>query len=110
MYIHYVQWDIPDILNFITNFLYFVDSICVVFKSLAECTERMDSTTWNGYQIVNNRARSLCYATQQQQFRKLAEVTVNQLMSQALGQLEYLQQLQVVNNYLIVYYVMEKLL
>ncbi|KAL4220858.1 hypothetical protein ACF0H5_019125 [Mactra antiquata] len=67
---------------------------CTDHMSLAECTEKMDSTTWNGYQIVNNRARSLCYATQQQQFRKLAEVTVNQLMSQAHGQLQYLQQLQ----------------
>jgi len=55
----------------------------------------MDSTTWNSYQIVNNRARALCYATQQQQFRRMAEVTVNQLVSTAHGQLEYLKELQV---------------
>lgn len=65
------------------------------FQTLAECTKGMDGTTWNGYQIVNNRARALCYATQHQQFRRMTEVTVNQLMSQAHGQLEYLQQLQV---------------
>ncbi|XP_045162493.2 protein brambleberry-like isoform X2 [Mercenaria mercenaria] len=67
---------------------------CTDGMSLAECTKGMDGTTWNGYQIVNNRARALCYATQHQQFRKLTEVTVNQLMAQAHGQLEYLQELQ----------------
>ncbi|XP_060583072.1 protein brambleberry-like [Ruditapes philippinarum] len=67
---------------------------CTDGMTLAECTKDMDGTTWNGYQIVNNRARALCYATQHQQFRKLTEITVNQLMSQAHGQLEYLQQLQ----------------
>ncbi|WAR15431.1 BMBL-like protein [Mya arenaria] len=44
--------------------------------------------------IVNNRARALCYATQQQQFRRLAEVTVNELMSSAHGQLQFLKELQ----------------
>ena len=65
------------------------------YQELAECTKDMDATTWNSYQIVNNRARALCYSTQQQQFRRLAEVTVNQLMATASGQLEYLKQLQV---------------
>ncbi|WAR15451.1 BMBL-like protein [Mya arenaria] len=63
-------------------------------SELAECTKDMDSTTWNSYQIVNNRARALCYATQQQQFRRLAEVTVNELMSSAHGQLQFLKELQ----------------
>lgn len=67
---------------------------CTDNMSLKECTKDMDATTWNTYHIVNNRARALCYATQHQQFRRLAEVTVNQLMQQAHGQLEYLQQLQ----------------
>ena len=55
----------------------------------------MDPTTWNSYQIVNNRARALCYATQQQQFRRQAELTVNKLVSASHGQLQFLQQLQV---------------
>lgn len=66
-----------------------------IFQALAACTKEMDSTTGNSYQIVNNRARALCYATQQQQFRRLTEVTVNQLVSTAHGQLEYLKELQV---------------
>ncbi|XP_052760579.1 protein brambleberry-like [Mya arenaria] len=67
---------------------------CTDEMELAECTKDMDSTTWNSYQIVNNRARALCYATQQQQFRRLAEVTVNELMSSAHGQLQFLKELQ----------------
>ena len=66
-----------------------------VSQTIADCTKDMDSTTWNSYQIVSNRARALCYATQQQQFRHLTELTVNQLVSTAHGQLEYMKELQV---------------
>lgn len=67
---------------------------CTDSMELADCTKDMDSITWNSYQIVNNRARALCYATQQQQFRKLTEVTVNQLVAATNFQLEYLRSLQ----------------
>lgn len=55
----------------------------------------MDPTTWNSYQIVSNRARAMCYAAQQTQFRKMTELTVNQLVAQAGNQLATMKDLQV---------------
>ncbi|CAL1531063.1 unnamed protein product [Lymnaea stagnalis] len=63
---------------------------CTSSMTLAECTQSMDGTTWNSYQIVGNRARAMCYATQQVQFRRLTEVTVNQLVSAASDQIKTL--------------------
>lgn len=59
----------------------------------------MDANTWNSYHIISNRARSICYATRQQQFRLKTEFTVNQLASQAENQMELMNGLQVSFNY-----------
>lgn len=55
----------------------------------------MDSETWNAYHTINNRARAVCYATRQVQFRALSEMTVNKLMTSALKQLETMDNLEV---------------
>ncbi|GFR64197.1 brambleberry [Elysia marginata] len=54
----------------------------------------MDGTTWNSYQIVGNRARAMCYAAQQIQFRRLTEGTVNRLVSAASLQLKAMDDLK----------------
>ena len=48
---------------------------------------------WNAYHIVSNRARSVCYATRQQQFRRQTEVAVNRLSQSTLEQLTAMQEL-----------------
>uniref|UniRef100_A0A9J8C507 Brambleberry n=1 Tax=Cyprinus carpio carpio TaxID=630221 RepID=A0A9J8C507_CYPCA len=67
---------------------------CTEEMSIKECTEDMDSDTWNAYHIVSNRARSVCYATRQQHFRKRAELTVNALISTAASQLDAMKDLK----------------
>lgn len=64
-------------------------------QSLKQCTADMDSDTWNAYHIVSNRARSVCYATRQQHFRRRAELTVNALISTATSQLDAMKDLKV---------------
>ncbi|KAI4905641.1 hypothetical protein NFI96_011325, partial [Prochilodus magdalenae] len=68
--------------------------LCTENMSLKECTADMDSDTWNAYHIVSNRARSVCYATRQQHFRRKAELTVNALISTATNQLEAMKDLK----------------
>eukprot|EP00064_Thunnus_orientalis_P017030 superscaffoldBa00003513_g17104 len=67
---------------------------CTEEMSLKECTADMDSDTWNAYHIVSNRARSVCYATRQQLFRRRAEHTVNALISTATSQLDAMKDLK----------------
>lgn len=55
----------------------------------------MDGVTWNSYQIVGNRARAMCYATQQLQFRRLTENSVNQLAAATAAQLQSMIDLKV---------------
>ena len=55
----------------------------------------MDANTWNSYHIISNRARSICYATRQQQFRLKTEFTVNKLANQAENQMHLMNHLQV---------------
>jgi hypothetical protein len=55
----------------------------------------MDAVTWNTYQIVGNRARAMCYATQQLQFRRLTEKSVNQLAAATSMQIESMEELKV---------------
>lgn len=55
----------------------------------------MDPTTWNAYQIVSNRARALCYATRQQQFRMKTEYTVNKLVYTTQEQLDTMTEIKV---------------
>ena len=65
------------------------------FQELRECTADMDANTWNSYHIISNRARSICYATRQQQFRLKTEFTVNKLANQAENQVHIMNHLQV---------------
>uniref|UniRef100_A0A671QJ72 Protein brambleberry-like n=1 Tax=Sinocyclocheilus anshuiensis TaxID=1608454 RepID=A0A671QJ72_9TELE len=67
---------------------------CTEEMSIKECTADMDSDTWNAYHIVSNRARSVCYVTRQQHFRKRAELTVNALISTATSQLDAMKDLK----------------
>uniref|UniRef100_A0A2C9LA78 Uncharacterized protein n=1 Tax=Biomphalaria glabrata TaxID=6526 RepID=A0A2C9LA78_BIOGL len=71
---------------------------CTSSMSLADCTKSMDGTSWNSYQIVGNRARAMCYATQQVQFRRLTELTVSQLVSATMDQIKSLNDLKVGND------------
>ena len=67
----------------------------ISFQELRECTADMDANTWNSYHIISNRARSICYATRQQQFRLKTEFTVNKLANQAENQMHLMNHLQV---------------
>lgn len=67
---------------------------CTEEMSIKDCTADMDSDTWNAYHIVSNRARSVCYATRQQHFRRRAELTVNALISTATNQLHAMEDLK----------------
>nr|XP_020492939.1 protein brambleberry-like [Labrus bergylta] len=67
---------------------------CTEEMTIKECTADMDSDTWNAYHIVSNRARSVCYATRQQLFRRRAEHTVNALISTATNQLDAMKDLK----------------
>lgn len=66
---------------------------CTADMTIAECTKNMDGPTWNAYQIVGNRARAMCYATQQDQFRRLTEMAVHELVAAADDQLDNLKQM-----------------
>ncbi|KAK2834981.1 hypothetical protein Q5P01_015465 [Channa striata] len=68
--------------------------LCTEAMTIKECTADMDSDTWNAYHIVSNRARSVCYATRQQLFRRRAEQTVNSLISTAASQLDAMKELK----------------
>jgi len=67
---------------------------CTDDMELRDCTAEMDAMTWNSYHIISNRARSICYATRQQQFRLKTEYTVNQLAYQAENQMHLMNQVQ----------------
>ncbi|XP_042188508.1 protein brambleberry [Callorhinchus milii] len=67
---------------------------CTPEMALADCTAGMDPDTWNAYHIVSNRARSVCYATRQQAFKRRTEMTVNALVATASGQLEAMKMLK----------------
>lgn len=55
----------------------------------------MDATVWNAYQIVSNRARAVCYAARQQQFRMRTELTVNALVHTTQDQLVSMKRMEV---------------
>ncbi|KAK9501046.1 hypothetical protein O3M35_002168 [Rhynocoris fuscipes] len=54
---------------------------CSPNMKLRDCTRDMDPETWNSYHVISNRARAVCYAVRQEQFRALAEMTINKLMT-----------------------------
>lgn len=55
---------------------------------------------WNAYHLISNRARAICYAARNTQFRALTELTVNKLMQSAHSQIEALNSLKVVIRFL----------
>ena len=62
---------------------------------------------WNAYHIISNRARSVCYATRQSQFRRQTETAVNQLSHSTIQQLKAMEELsntqeeaRVINNFI----------
>ena len=69
--------------------------IIAIFQSLRDCTSGMDPDAWNAYHIISNRARSVCYATRNQQFRLKTEYLVNQLAHTAGDQMDFLEKLKV---------------
>ncbi|XP_014287748.1 protein brambleberry isoform X2 [Halyomorpha halys] len=61
---------------------------CTTEMSLRACTSEMDAETWNAYHIMSNRARAVCYASRQEEFRALAEMTINRLVATARTHIE----------------------
>ncbi|KAM0734027.1 Protein brambleberry [Formica fusca] len=67
---------------------------CTEEMSLQQCTTNMDADMWNAYHLMSNRARAVCYAARNTQFRALTELTVNKLMQSARSQIEGLKSLK----------------
>ncbi|KAL0099872.1 hypothetical protein PUN28_019950 [Cardiocondyla obscurior] len=67
---------------------------CTEEMSLKQCTIDMDADMWNAYHLISNRARAVCYAARNSQFRALTELTVNKLMQSAHSQIEALNSLK----------------
>ncbi|PNF16473.1 Protein brambleberry [Cryptotermes secundus] len=67
---------------------------CTTRMSLQECTSSMDPDMWNAYHLMNNRARAVCYAARNQQFRALSEMTVDKLMDSAHSHLNTMDSLK----------------
>ncbi|KAL6257682.1 hypothetical protein P5V15_011338 [Pogonomyrmex californicus] len=67
---------------------------CTETMSLKQCTIDMDADMWNAYHLMSNRARAVCYAARNTQFRALTELTVNKLMQSAHSQIEALNSLK----------------
>ena len=86
-----------------TEMVFFVEKVLkkitwtdvLIFKqTLRECTQGMDDIQWNSYLVISNRARSVCYAARQQQFRALTQMTVNKLMTSSSQQLSFIRELK----------------
>lgn len=67
---------------------------CTEEMSLKQCTIDMDPDMWNAYHLISNRARAVCYAARNTQFRALTELTVNKLMHSAHSQIQALNSLK----------------
>ncbi|XP_018355868.1 PREDICTED: protein brambleberry-like [Trachymyrmex septentrionalis] len=67
---------------------------CTEEMSLKQCTTDMDADMWNAYHLISNRARAICYAARNTQFRALTELTVNKLMQSAHSQIKALDSLK----------------
>lgn len=73
--------------------VYADDGPLIPIQSLGECTGSMDASTWNAYHIISNRARSVCYATRQEHFKRQTEVAVNKLSQSTIQQLQTVREL-----------------
>lgn len=67
---------------------------CTDNMTLKNCVEHMTLAEENNYKIINNRAKGMCLTIRQDQFRGLAEITVNKLMSSAHQNLKMLDELK----------------
>ncbi|XP_071555163.1 protein brambleberry-like [Temnothorax nylanderi] len=67
---------------------------CTEEMSLKQCTIDMDTDMWNAYHLISNRARAICYAARNTQFRALTELTVNKLMQSAHSQIKALDSIK----------------
>lgn len=67
---------------------------CTENMSLKQCTENMNSDTWNSYLTVMNSARAVCQIVRNEQFRGLTEIAVNKLMSTTREQIEIMEKLK----------------
>lgn len=67
---------------------------CTDDMSLKQCTENMNSDTWNSYLSVMNSAKAVCQIVRNEQFRGLTEIAVNKLMKTTLEQIEIMEQLK----------------
>lgn len=55
-------------------------------QTLAQCTMGFDNSIYQLYNILSNRALSICSAIKQQQYRMFTEIAVNRLMNAAQKQ------------------------
>lgn len=67
---------------------------CTGTMSLKQCTENMNSDTWNSYLTVMNSARAVCQIVRNEQFRGLTEIAVNKLMTTTREQIEIMEKLK----------------
>lgn len=67
---------------------------CTDSMSLKQCTENMNSDTWNSYLTVMNSARAVCQIIRNEQFRGLTELAVNKLMTTTREQIEIMEKLK----------------
>ncbi|CAG0883726.1 unnamed protein product [Darwinula stevensoni] len=70
-----------------------VEYACTDKMTLRECTSGMDSTAWNSYHIMSNRARAVCYTARQFQFQVKTQKSVNDLFYAAKNQISSLENL-----------------
>ncbi|XP_062424556.1 protein brambleberry-like [Rhea pennata] len=67
---------------------------CGLDVPLERCTAAMDPDTWTAYHVVSNRARAVCYAARQLEFRRRTERAVAALAAAAASQLEAMRALK----------------
>lgn len=53
----------------------------------------MDADTWNAYNVITTRARAICTLFRHEEFRTMAEMTVNKLLESAQTQVDIVSQL-----------------
>lgn len=66
---------------------------CTQSMSLKQCTIGMDSQVYQLYQTMSSRVQAVCISKRQEQFRALAELTVNKLMQNTIDQFSQSQEL-----------------
>lgn len=67
---------------------------CSENMPLEECTSSMSPEEWSSYNQIHGQAKQLCLSIRQDQFRGLAELTVNKLVSSTHQHLDLMEKLQ----------------